>query len=149
MSYAYDSEFARATPAAPRRAAAPADTPPGAEERLEGYRDQMDEARHALAEARNTEVTAKQARDKAARKALLSEKCPKVGVFGGIRTTVAYQKAWVEDQVADLDVEYQVAKVARQAAAEHLRTLGQQGGFQQSITASVRESYRGTNGRQW
>jgi hypothetical protein len=149
VSYAYDSEFARATPAAPRRAAAPADTPPGAEERLEGYRDQMDEARHALAEARNTEVTAKQARDKAARKALLSEKCPKVGVFGGIRTTVAYQKAWVEDQVADLDVEYQVAKVARQAAAEHLRTLGQQGGFQQSITASVRESYRGTNGRQW
>lgn len=128
---------------------APADTPPGAEQRLESYRDQMDEARNALATARNAELAAKQARDKAARKALLSEDCPKVGVFGGIRTTVAVQKAWVEDQVAELDDAYQVAKVARQAAGEHLRTLGKQGGFQQSITASVRETYRGTNGRNW
>lgn len=125
------------------------DTPVGAEARLEAYRDQMDEARRALAKARDAEVAAKQARDKAARAAILSDECPKVGVFGGVRTTVAVQKAWVEDQVADLDAEYQLAKVTRQAASEHLRTLGKQGGFQQSITASVRESYRGTSGRQW
>ena len=149
MNYDYDPEFAQATRVLGSRPAAPADTPPGAEELLESYRDQMDEAREALRKARDTEVTAKQARDKKARKALLSDECPKVGVFAGIRTTVAVQKAWVEEQVADLDDEYQVAKIARQAASEHLRTLGKQGGFQQSITASVRESYRGTNGRQW
>lgn len=109
----------------------------------------MDKAREDLAEARTSEVEAKQARDAAARKALLSEECPKVGVFGGVRTTVAFQKAWVEEQVAALDAAYQLAKVTRQAAAEHLRTLGKQGGIQQSITASVRETYRGTSGRQW
>jgi hypothetical protein len=108
----------------------------------------MDKAREDLAQARNAEVEAKQARDAAARKALLSDECPKVGVFGGVRTTVAYQKAWVEEKVADLDVAYQIARTTRQAAAEHLRTLGKQGGIQQSITASVRETYRGTNGRQ-
>lgn len=148
MRYAPDPEFDRALPPG-RGPAAPADTPVGAEERLESYRDQMDEAREALAKARDAEVAAKQARDKAARKAILSDECPKVGVFAGVRTTVAVQKAWVEDQVAELDAEYQIAKVTRQAASEHLRTLGKQGGFQQSITASVRESYRGTSGRQW
>ena len=149
MNYPTASEAWRAARPAPAPQHAPPDTPPGAEALLEEYRDQMDKAREDLAQARNAEVEAKQARDAAARKALLSDECPKVGVFGGVRTTVAYQKAWVEEKVADLDVAYQIARTTRQAAAEHLRTLGKQGGIQQSITASVRETYRGTNGRQW
>lgn len=129
--------------------AAPPDEPPGAEARLETYRDALDDARKALARARDDELEAKNARDAAERKARLSPDAPKVGVFEGVRTTVAYVEAWVADQIAGLDERYKLAKAARQAAGDHLHTLGKQGGFQQSITASVRESYRGTNGRNW
>lgn len=128
---------------------APPDTPVGAEARLESYRDALDDARKALARARDDELETKNARDAAERKARLSPDAPKVGVFEGVRTTVAYVEAWVADQIAGLDERYKLAKTARQAAGDHLHTLGKQGGFQQSITASVRESYRGTNGRQW
>lgn len=128
---------------------APPDEPPGAEARLESYRDELDKAAKALATARDAELDAEEARDSAKRKAQLSEDCPAVGVFGGVRTTVAYQKAWIEEQVKDEERAYREAKVARQAASDHLRKVGKQGGFQQSLTASVRESYRGTSGRQW
>lgn len=129
---------------------APADTPPGAEQRLESYRDQMDEAREALAKARDAELEAKGARDAEERRVRLSDDCPKVGVVDGKRTTVAYVEAWVADKIAGLDKEYQLAKVRRQAANEHLRTLGKQGGFQQTITRSVGETYRNPpSGRNW
>lgn len=133
--YDYDPDFARA---------APADTPPGAESRLEAYRDALEEATHALADARNAELEAEEARDAALRKAQLSPDCPPVGVFDGVRITVAYQKAWVAEQAAGQELEYKRARVARQAAQAHLRKVEKQGGFQQSITASVREAYRGT-----
>jgi hypothetical protein len=125
----------------------PADTPPGAEARLESYRDELDKAAKALTEARNAELDAEEARDSARRRAQLSEECPKVGVFDGVRTTVAFQKAWVEDQIKGEEHAYRQAKVARQAASDHLRKVGKQGGFQQSLTASVRETYRGSSNR--
>jgi hypothetical protein len=128
---------------------APADTPPGAEARLEAYRDALDEAAEALTQARNAELEAEDARDAARRHHQLSKECPPVGVFNGVRTTVAHQKAWVEEQIKDEEHAYRLAKVARQAAQTHLDKLRKQGGFQQSLTASVRETYRGTNGRQW
>jgi hypothetical protein len=136
--YAPDPEFDRA---------APADTPPGAEGRLEDYQDALEEATKALTEARNAELEAEEARDKAAREWRLSDECPPVGVFGGIRTTVAYQDAWVADKIADLQHEYKVARETRRAASDHLRKLMKQGGWQQSITASVREQLRGYGGR--
>lgn len=120
------------------------DTPPGAEAKLETYRDALDEARDALRQARDEELEAEQARDTARRRAQLSPDCPKVGVFDGVRTTVAYQVAWIEDQIAEQEAEYRVKKLARQAASDHLRTLGKQGSFQQSLTKSVADSYRGT-----
>ncbi len=120
------------------------DTPPGAEAKLETYRDALDGARKALRDARDQELAAKEARDAAKRRAQLSPECPKVGVFGGVRTTVAYQAAWIEDQIADKEHAYQLTKIARQAAGEHLRELGRQGSFQQTITKSVADSYRGT-----
>lgn len=125
------------------------DTPVGAEAKLESYRDALDTAREKLREARDAEVAAQQARDTAKRKWTLSPDCPKAGVFDGVRVTVAYVQAWIEDRTAAEEQAYQVAKVARQAASDHLRTLGKQGGFQQSITASVREAYRGTGRPQW
>jgi len=120
------------------------DTPVGAEARLETYRDALDEAREALRKARDAELEAEQARDAAKRHAQLSPECPKVGVFDGVRTTVAYQQAWIEDQIADQETEYRLKKLARQAASDHLRTLGKQGSFQQSLTKSVADAYRGT-----
>jgi hypothetical protein len=119
-------------------------TPPGAEAKLETYRDALDEAREKLRTARDAELEAEQDRDAAKRRAQLSEECPKVGVFGGVRTTVAYQTAWIEDQIADQEAKYRLAKLARQAASDHLRTLGKQGSFQQSLANSVRDAYRGT-----
>lgn len=120
------------------------ETPPGAEAKLASYRDALDEAMEKLRQARDAEVEAKADRDAAKRRAQLSPECPKVGVFGGVRTTVAYQKAWIEEQVADLEAKYQVARLARQAASEHLRTLGKQGSYQQTLTKSVADAYRGT-----
>ena len=143
----YDHDDARSRASA--RLAGDPFQPAGAEALLESYRDALDAAVKELAAARNAELDAQNARDEAKRAALLSEGCPKVGVFGGIRTTTAYVKAWVEDQVADLERAYKLAREARRAAADHIDKLGKQGRFQQSITASVRESFRGTNGRQW
>jgi hypothetical protein len=131
------------------RMAAGADTPPGAEARMEAYRDALDEAVKALTAARNAELDAQEARDEAKTAAQLSEDCPPVGVFEGKRTTVAYQKAWIANQIADLEHAYKVARETRRAAAGHLDKLSKQGRFQQTITASVREAYRGTSGRNW
>lgn len=127
----------------------PPDTPVGAEARLESYRDALEEATKALGQARDAELEAEDIRDEAKRRAQFSPDCPKVGVFEGVRTTVAYQKAWIEEQAKDEETAYRAAKAARRAASDHLNKLSKQGRFQQSITASVRESYRSTNGRQW
>jgi hypothetical protein len=122
-------------------------TPPGAERRLQEYADALEEATRALARARNDELDAENDRDEARRRAQLSPDCPRVGVFGGVRTTVAYQKAWVEDQAVGAEEAYRIAREARRAAADHLRKVEKQGGFQQSIAASVRTAYQGTG--QW
>jgi len=120
------------------------DTPPGAEAKLAAYSDQLDSARKALRDARDKELAAKEIRDAARRRFLFDSKCPKVGVFDGIRTTVAYQTAWIEDRTASEDHDYQLAKMARQAAYDHLDTLSKQGSIQQTVTKSVSDSYRGT-----
>jgi hypothetical protein len=142
--YDYDPEFAQATPPG-----APADTPPGAEARLEAYRDELDKAVNALARARDDELAAEEARDSAKRAGQFHPDCPKAGVFDGVRITVAYQKAWIEEYASGEESAYRQAKAARRAAADHLRKLEKQGGFQQSITASVREQYRGAGRSQW
>ena len=120
------------------------DTPPGAEAKLAAYSDQLDAARKMLREARDKELAAKEVRDARKRRAQFDPKCPKVGVFDGIRTTAAYQTAWIEDQAAEEEHEYQLAKIARQAAYDHLDTLSKQGSIQQTVTKSVSDSYRGT-----
>jgi hypothetical protein len=135
--YDYDPDFARAAPAA---------TPTGAEDRLEAYKTALDEATEAFTEAANAELEAEEDRDAADRKWRLAEECPKPGVRDGMRTTVAYVEAWIADRIQPEERAYRRAKLAREAAEKHLRKVEKQGGFQQSITASVRESYRGTGG---
>ena len=136
MSTSYD-EWRTATPHNPA-------TPPAAEAKLEAYSDALDDAVEALRQARDDEVAAEEDRDAARRRAQLSPDCPKVGVFDGVRTTVAYQQAWIEEQIQAEEHKYKVAKLARQAASDHLKKLSKQGGFQQTVTSSVREAYRNT-----
>lgn len=123
------------------------DTPETAEAKLEAFQAELETARQALRTARDAEVAAKLKRDKAARAARFSDDCPKAGVFGGVRITVADKEAWIEVQVEAEEEAYQLARATRQAASDHLHTLGKQGGFQQSIAASVRDAFRGTGSR--
>jgi len=123
-------------------------TPPDAEARLQAYSSALEEATAALGAARDAELEAENARDDARRRAQFSPDCPPVGVFDGIRTTAAYQQAWIEEQIKGEEQEYRLKKAARRAAADHLNKLSKQARFQQSITASVREQYRGQWGGQ-
>lgn len=120
------------------------DTPPTAEETLQSLSDAMDVARQGLREARNLEVEAEHAYRSALRRFLLSEECPKVRSRreDGSQVTVAERDAWVADRVAQLELEWEIAKATRKAATDHLNTLRTQASVGQSITASVRETYR-------
>lgn len=124
-------------------------TPPGAEAGLESFKEALEIARQELAEAADAEVTAELDRDAAHRKWMLAPECPKVGVFDGVRTTVAQRDAWVADRVAEHERAYRLAKATRQAAQKKLDVLGKQGSFQQSIGRSVGDSYRGQREPGW
>jgi len=124
-------------------------TPPGAEQALQAFSDALEEARRELAAAADEEVDAELARDTAQRRAELSPAAPKVGVFDGVRTTVAMRAAWVAEQIAGEERTFRLATVKRKAAAKKLDILGKQGSYQQSISKSVGDSYRGTGGERW
>ena len=123
------------------------ETPPSAEAVLQSLSDQMETAVAGLREARNEEVARQHEYEVARRRAQFSPECPPAGVFGGVRTTVAMQAAWVDGQVAQEKLLWQIARATRQAAATHLKMLRDQASVAQSIGASVRESYRMTGGR--
>jgi hypothetical protein len=112
-------------------------TPPGAEAALQSFSDALDGAVEALKDARDAELDAEDARDRAKWEALLSPDCPKVGVFDGVRTTVAVQAAWVAREIAQEERDYKAAKVVRQAASAHLSKLRSQGSMQQTIANSI------------
>lgn len=110
-------------------------TPPGAEAALQSFSDALEPAR--------------QARDAARRGWLLSDECPKAGVFDGVRVTVAERDAWVEDRIAGEERTFRLAREKRKAAAKALDILGRQASYQQTISKSVGDSYRGTGGDRW
>lgn len=124
-------------------------TPPGAENALQSFSDALEEARKELAEAADEEVKTELARDSAKRYWLLSSQCPPVGVFDGVRTTVAQRDAWVEEKIADKEMEFRLAREKRRAAAKKVDILSKQGSYQQSISKSVGDSYRGTGSERW
>jgi hypothetical protein len=132
-----------------RAAARDPQTPPDAESALQSFSADLDEAVEKLQQARNAELDAEEARDKAKYEALLSEDCPPVGVFGGVRTTVAFQAAWVAREIAGEESAYWAAKVVRQAASAHLDKLNSQRSIQQTISKSVAGSYQGTGSEPW
>lgn len=75
---------------------------------------------------------------RACRRALLSEKSPKV-TSGGY--TVAEQAAWVDQQCENLKFDADKATVTREAAQDHLRILLAQAENVRSLGASVRAAY--------
>jgi hypothetical protein len=131
-----------------RHVAAPREpqTPPAAEAALAAFSEQIDDAVVQLQKARNAELDAEEARDKARWEATLSPDCPPVGVFGGVRTTVAVQQAWIARQIAEEESAYRAKKVVRQAASAHLDKLNSQRSIQQTITKAITGQYQGTGG---
>jgi hypothetical protein len=125
------------------------ETPAEAEALLNRLMVQSKDARDALATCRKTETDAKAARNKARRRARYLPEAPKAGMVAGVRTTVAEVEDWLDDQVADLDLAYELAKTARQTAADHVAEMGRQVIAQQSILKSVNEAYRGTREPGW
>jgi predicted nucleotidyltransferase len=100
--------------------------------------NQLGRAQATLREARDAEVEARHAWDRARRRALLSEKSPMV-TRGGY--TVAEQQAWVDEQCADLKSAMDKAVVVREAAQDHLRLTLAQAEIVRSLGASVRAAY--------
>ncbi len=118
-------------------------TPVAIESKLRQLVNDLARAQATLARARDEEVDARHAHDRARRRALLSDKSPKV-TRGGY--TVAEQSAWVETQCEDLKFTADKATVVREAAQDHLRTLLAQAEIVRSLGASVRQAYEMAGG---
>lgn len=113
-------------------------TPLSIEAKLRSLVNDLTRAQIVLREARDAEVDARHEYDRAKRRALLSDKSPKV-TRGGY--TVAEQSAWVDDQCADLKFAADKATVIREAAQDRLRVLLAQAEIVRSLGASVRQAY--------
>jgi len=120
-------------------------TPLAVETRLRRLVTELTTAQAVLRTARDAEVDARHEYDAARRRALLSDKSPKV-TRGGY--TVAEQAAWVDEQCAALRFAADKATVGREAAQDRLRVLLAQGEIVRSLGASVRQAYEmaGTTG---
>lgn len=113
-------------------------TPLTVEAKLRSLVTDLSRAQMALRQARDMEVDARHEYDRAKRRALLSEKSPKV-TRGGY--TVAEQSAWVDEQCADLKFSADKATVVREAGQDRLRVLLAQAEIVRSLGASVRTAY--------
>lgn len=113
-------------------------TPLDIERKLRNLVTDLSRAQGALRQARDLEVDARHEYERARRRALLSEKSPKV-TRGGY--TVAEQTAWVDDQCDDLKFAADKATVVREAAQDRLRVLLAQGEIVRSLGASVRQAF--------
>jgi hypothetical protein len=123
------------------------DTPVKSEERLDRLIAALEANEEALKAAYDEELEAEEARDAAQRAAIMSPDCLRVGVFGGVRTTVAMQEAWVADRIKGEEHAYRLAVLTRKAAEAQRRMLENQLRGAQSINRNVTEAARGTGGR--
>jgi hypothetical protein len=114
-------------------------TPVQVEAKLRQLVNDLGRARIALRQARDIELDKKTAWERARRRLLLSADCPKMSGPGAV--SAAERDAWVDDQIDDLALAHQVAKVARESAQEHMRTLKEQAELVRSLGASVRQAY--------
>jgi len=113
-------------------------TPVAVERKLRALVNDLARAQAMLRDARDVEVATKHAYERAHRVAMLSADCPKV-TRGGF--TSAERDAWVDQQCGELREAYEVAKVTREAADDHLRTLRDQSMIVMSLSRSVNTAY--------
>jgi hypothetical protein len=113
-------------------------TPLAVESKLRQLVTDLSRAQAALRQARDLEVDARHEHDRARRRALLSEKSPKV-TRGGY--TTAERDAWVDEQVAGEKFAADKATVVREAAIDQLRVLLAQAEIVRSLGTSVRQAY--------
>jgi hypothetical protein len=113
-------------------------TPLSVEAKLRSLFNSLTGAQVTLREARDREVDARHEHERARRRALLSEKSPKV-TRGGY--TTAERDAWVDEQCGDLKFAADKATVIREAAQDRLRVLLAQAEVVRSLGASVRQAY--------
>ena len=121
-------------------------TPLGAETALQAFSEALERARVGLAQASDAEVEAELARDAARRKLMFTEECPRAGVFGGVRVTVAERDAWIDDRIVDEERAFRLAKAAREAAEKYLSVVGKQLSAQQTLSKSVGQGYGNSTG---
>jgi hypothetical protein len=121
-------------------------TPEQAEAKLDEFRQALDDAEEALVKARDAELEAENARDTAKSAALLDDRCPKTGVFAGVRVTVAERDAWVAREVEPYERDFRAARQIRRAAQLRFDKISKQARFQQSINSNARENYRFAGG---
>jgi hypothetical protein len=114
-------------------------TPVQIESKLRQLVNDLGRARTSLRQARDIELQKKTDWERARRRLLLSENCPPMTGPGSV--SAAERDAWVDDQIDDLALAYQIAKVARESAQEHMRTLKEQAELVRSLGASVRQAY--------
>jgi len=103
-------------------------TPLAVEAKLRQLVTDLSRAQIVLREARDAEVDARHEHDRAHRRALLSEKSPKV-TRGGY--TTADRDAWVDEQVADLRFASDKATVVREAAQDRIVAEWQRGNLRE------------------
>lgn len=114
-------------------------TPVDVERHLTRLREEMPKAVIKLREARRSEARAKRAYDDQRRRAILSPECPKPSRDGH---TVAYRDAWVEEQCAEIKWLYDVAKVSRETAEDHVRGLRDESTIVMVLGKSVNLAYQ-------
>ena len=123
-------------------------TPPGAESALAAFMKALFDAQQALEQAANEEVDAEMDLEERRRELMLSDDCPRAA-GPGRTATVAYQNAWIDQQVADLIRTHRIARARREAAEKVLKVLERNSSLQQSISRSVGQSYLGQREPGW
>lgn len=113
-------------------------TPADIQRQLRWLYNALAQATMATARARNAEVEAKHAYERARRAALMSAQCPRV-TRGGY--TVADRDAWVDEQCDGQRQAYELAMVARQASEDLMRLRRDQSLIVMSLARQVETAY--------
>lgn len=113
-------------------------TPVAVESTLRSLVTALTRAQQDLADARDSEVTAKHTYESRRRRAQLDPDRPRVE-RGGF--TVAEFAAWVDDQCVTEREAYEIAEVARKSAEDHLRVTRDQGSIAQTLARSVQQAF--------
>lgn len=114
------------------------ETPVTARNRIRSVGSELVRAEMDLKNARDREVNAKHAYEKALRAAVLSPEAPRVERGGA---TVTERDAWAESRCEVQKFEYMVAEANRQAAQDHYRTLDTQSMLAQALLKSIDRAF--------